>query len=308
MRKFIGLILASFLCVTWNIDTIDTEKPHVSFSFDDGNPNDILTYKGDEWNQMITAHLRRNNVKAIWFVAGKGMDNKKGKQLLSRWNDAGHIIANHTYNHLNYNNSQITCINFIKEIQQCDSLISEYSNYQKIFRFPYLKTGNTIPKRDSLRAFLNENGFKQGWVTIDASDWYVNSRLIQRLKVEPKADIKGFKEFYINHMLDRAQYYNKLSKEINHRQIKHTILLHFNLTSALFLGDLIERFKKEGWEIDNYSDAIKDSIYEQMPAIMPSEQSLIWLMAKQAGKYEDILRYPGEDGDYEKEKMDILGL
>ena len=210
MRKIIGLILVSFVCINWDIDAIDTEKPHVSFSFDDGNSNDILSYKVDEWNQMIVDHLRKNNVKAVWFIAGKGINNKKGEQLLSKWNDDGHIIANHTYNHLNYNKSQITCISYIKEIQKCDSLISGYSNYQKIFRFPYLKAGNTIIKRDSLRVYLKENGYSQGWVTIDASDWYVNSRLIQRLKQDPKADIEGFKEFYINHILDRAQYYQKI--------------------------------------------------------------------------------------------------
>jgi peptidoglycan-N-acetylglucosamine deacetylase len=159
-----------------------------------------------------------------------------------------------------------------------------------------------------LRSFLKQQGFKQGWVTIDASDWYINSRLIQRLTENPKADIKGFSDYYVNHIFDRALYYNKLSNEINHRQIKHTVLLHFNLTSALFLTDLIEKFKREGWQIENYSKAIEDPIYKELPTAMPSEQSLIWLLAKQTGLYNDILRYPGEDGDYEKEKMDKLGL
>jgi len=306
MSKIITILIMAFISITWKTDSQDNQKPCVAFSFDDGNPNDILHYKGAEWNYLIVEQLKKFSIKSVWFVAAKMIDNAEGKRLLQNWDNAGNIIANHTYNHFNYNDSLMTCVSFINDIQKCDSLIRGYKNYQKIFRFPYLKSGNTIAKRDSLRSYFNQYGYKQGWVTIDASDWYVNSRLIKRLKENSQADISGFKDFYLNHILDRAKYYNKLSLEINHRQIKHTVLLHFNLTSALFLSDLIERFKKEGWVIDNYYDAIKDPIYSELPTAMPSEQSLIWLLAKQKGHYE--LRYPGEDGDYEKDKMDKLGL
>jgi hypothetical protein len=133
-------------------------------------------------------------------------------------------------------------------------------------------------------------------------------RLIRRLKKNPDADISGFKGFYLNHIFERAQYYNNLSLELNQRQIKHVLLLHFNLTSALFLSDLVQRFKEEGWEIENYSDAIKDPVYDELPGALPSVQSLIWQQAKETGNYENVLRYPGEDGEYEKDKMDKLGL
>jgi peptidoglycan-N-acetylglucosamine deacetylase len=308
MKQTIVILLVFFVSITWKIDNQNPEQPSISFSFDDGNPNDILNYKGEEWNAMIVDQLSKYKIKSVWFVGAKKLDNDKGKLLLWNWDNAGNIIANHTYNHVNYNDSLMTCNDFINEIQKCDLLINSYKNYQKIFRFPYLKGGNTIAKRDSLRSYFKQNGFKQGWVTIDASDWYINSRLINRLKENPQADIKAFRDFYINHIFDRAQYYNNLSKEINHRQIKHTVLLHFNLTSALFLTDLIERFKHEGWKVENYSEAIKDPIYKELPTSMPAEQSLIWSLAKQTGQYDNKLRYPGEDGEYEKDKMDKLGL
>ncbi len=306
--KHIFLILFA-ACISITMKTGQKpEKPCIAFSFDDGNPNDILNYKGEKWNAIIVDQLKKYNIKAVWFVAAKKLDNEKGKLLLQNWNNEGHILANHTYNHVNYNDSLVTYTDFINEIHRCDSIISGFSNYQKIFRFPVLKEGNTIAKRDSVRFFLQQNGYKQGWVTIDASDWYINMRLIRRLKQDPNADISAFRNFYVSHMFERAEYYNNLSKELNHREIKHTILIHFNLTSALFLTDLIEKFKAESWEITNYSEAIKDPIYKELPTSMPAEQSLIWSMAQQTGKYDNLLRYPGEDGDYEKDKMDRLGL
>jgi hypothetical protein len=49
-------------------------------------------------------------------------------------------------------------------------------------------------------------------------------------------------------------------------------------------------------------------IYEEFPVIMPSGKSRIWLMAKQIGKYEDVLSYPDEDAAFKKGKMDKLRL
>jgi peptidoglycan-N-acetylglucosamine deacetylase len=190
------------------------QKPCVVFSFDDGNTADILTYKGTDWNRLIINQLSQHNIKAVWFVAANKIDNRAGKRLLQQWDSAGHLIANHTYSHLNYNKPSISCAQFIFDIQKCDSLINGYQNYRKIFRFPVLKEGNTIAKRDSICAWIKQNGYRQGWVTIDASDWYINMRLIKRLKEDADADISGYRDYYLDHIMDRARYYNQLSKKL----------------------------------------------------------------------------------------------
>jgi chitinase len=295
-----------FDAIDKQIKTNKDEKPHIAFSFDGGSTNNILTYENEDWNSMIRKQLKENRVQAILFVAGKAVDSEKGKQLLQRWNDDGHLIANHTYSHWDLNDSLIPCKTYIADIQKCDLLISKYKNYRKLFRSPYLNGGNTISKRDSLSDFLHQNDYKAGWVTIDNAEWYINMRLIQLLKQNPKADISGYKDYYINNMFDMANYYNKLSIQNNHRQIKHTILLHFNLTSALFLNDLIKKFRNEGWIIDNYSEAIKDSVYSEHPIAMPAEHSLIWMQEMQ--RVGSVPRYNGEESNYLKVEMDKLGL
>ena len=109
-------------------------------------------------------------------------------------------------------------------------------------------------------------------------------------------------------MLEQAKYYDNLAFEILGRKIKHSILLHHNLTSALFLSDLIEAFKNEGWNVINASEALKDEVYKKKINILPAGESIIWSLAKETGKYDDILRYPGEDSIYEEEKLKKLGL
>ena len=132
--------------------------------------------------------------------------------------------------------------------------------------------------------------------------------MIKRLKENSESNISGFKQFYIDHLYDRALYYDSLAYQITNRRIFHTLLLHHNLTSALFLDDLIQYFKEKGWEIIDADKAFTDEIYELEPDNVPAGESLIWALAKQSGQFENILRYPAEDSRYEKSKMDKLGL
>lgn len=246
------------------------------------------------------------DIKAIFFIKGDGVANDKGKFLLDSWNERGHKIANHTYTHPNFNGDNVSASFFEEELLKTDSLIKNYSNHIKLFRFPYLKEGNTTAKIDIFRQILKDQGYRNGHVTVDASDWYIDSRLRKRLKEQPNADVEAFKDFYLEHLYKRAMYYEDLSYELTDRHINHTLLLHHNLAAALFLGDLIEMFKSKGWNVISAEKAFDDPIFDKVPN--HAGESLIWALAKDSGKYEDQLRYPAEDSVYEKDRMDELGL
>ncbi|WP_291865104.1 polysaccharide deacetylase family protein [Maribacter sp.] len=297
--KYIFIVFTLFL-------TTNLIAQSVSFTFDDGSLADTPNHTAKEWNTMLLDKLNATNVKAILFVTGNNMHGEKGNYLLSSWNDNGHKIANHTFLHANYNNESRTFEDFRKDFIKNDSIINKYSNYKKLFRFPYLKEGNTKEKVASVRFFFKRQGYKNGYVTIDASDWYINSRLIKRLRKNNNADISDFRKFYLKHVWERALFYEKLSFELTGRHIKHNLLLHHNLASALFIDDLIKMFKTKGWQITSAEEAFNDPIYEKKPTY--AGESLIYALAKDSENYENLLRYPAEDSKYEKEKMDDLGL
>ncbi len=281
-------------------------QPTISFTFDDGMTSGMSGYALEEWNEMILESLDEAQIKAVFFVKTEGKSTEKGMYLLNSWNDRGHRIANHTYSHPNFNSKDINAGDFRMELLKADSFIRSFDNYIKLFRFPYLKEGNTQGEIDSIRQIMGANGYKNGYVTIDASDWYIDSRLRSRLRKEPGADIDGYKAFYLEHIFERAKFYEGLSWELTGRHIHHTLLLHHNLTSALFLDDLITMFRSKGWNVISAEEAYKDSIFSQTPT--HAGESLIWALAKDSGEYEDILRYPAEDSRYEKDRMDSLGL
>lgn len=286
------------------------DKPKVSFTFDDGVTNDILDYPFESWNGMILNSLEQAGVTAVFFVTGANKLDEKGRYLLKSWNDKGHTIANHSYTHPDFSDEKYSAGDFETELMKTDSVISGYGNYARMFRFPYLKEGKTRGKIDGMRAVLKEHHYRNGYVTIDASDWYVDSRLRKKIKEKGPAgaDLGKFRDFYVAHIIERAKFYEELSFKLNGRHIPHTLLLHHNLASALFLDDLIKKFKAEGWEITDARKAFADPVFNTVPAVVPAGESLIWSMAKASGRYEQVLRYPAEDSRYEEKKMNELGL
>ncbi len=284
------------------------QKPRISFSFDDGSTADFPGYQLEEWNGMILKALDKHHIKSVLFVAGKRMNNPQGKRVLKSWDVANHKIGNHSWTHPYFPSEKVSLADFEKELLKTDSLIKGYSNYYKYFRFPYLKEGNTLEKRDGMREFLAKNGYKNGHVSVDASDWYIFGELLKNLKENSDLNIKPYRDYYLEHIYDRAQFYDSLGTALTDRKIDHVLLLHHNLTSAIFLDDLITHFKVNGWEVIDTELAYKDPFYSRIPSVLPAGESLIWSEAKSTGKYESILRYPAEGSEYESEKMKALGL
>jgi peptidoglycan/xylan/chitin deacetylase (PgdA/CDA1 family) len=285
------------------------DRPEIAITIDDFNWNKSLKLDPDQRNRALLGALRAyGNLKAALFVACKFADNDKGRELLQDWDRAGHLIGNHSYSHKFLNSTRVTAADYTADIEKCDGVIKTFPHFQKRFRFPYLKEGDTAAKRDAVRAFLKEHGYSVGHVTIDASDWAVDDRLTARLTRQPAADVTPYRDFYLSHMWERALYYDDLAQKVLGRHVKHTILMHYNLLNALFLGDLLDMFESKGWKLIDAAEAFKDPVFAATPNIVPAGESIIWALAKETGKFDKLLRYPGEDSEYENAKMNKLGL
>lgn len=278
----------------------------VSITIDDFVLDEGPLLSAVQKDEHILESLEKHKIRIGLFVTAGALIRPAGKTRLAVWEKTSHFIANHTYSHIPY--YQASFAEFSSDILKAHQILSKYKNFQKSFRFPQLKEGNTKEKRNEMREFLSSNGYTQGYVTIDASDWYINDRLVNRLKEIPKADISGFREFYLKHIWERAMFYDDLSQKVLGRKVKHTLLIHHNLLNALFLEDVLSMFKAKGWNLISAEEAFKDPVFKAQPNIVPAGESILWALAKETGKFENILRYPGEDGEYEKDKMNKLGL
>lgn len=280
--------------------------PEVSITMDDFDAQDATKLGPDARNDAILAALAKHKVHAALFVSCKNLRGPDDWRRLGDWSASGQLIANHTFSHLLIG-PELSAKGETDDIQRCDDVLAKVPGYARRFRYPFLAEGDTPQKRDAVRDWLAANRYRSGAVTIDASDWYVDQRLRERLAKDENADVSGYRDFYLEHLWGRAQYYDGLSNALLGRSVKHTLLVHFNLLNALFLDDVLAMFESHGWKVIDASTAFADPVFaEKPPAIMPAGQSLLWTRAKAKGMRD--LRFPAEDGRYEKAEMDRRGL
>ena len=281
--------------------------PEISITIDDFNLFGATPAIAERRNHALLEALHAHStLKAAAFICGRNIDSDLGRRIVKAWGDAGHLIANHTYSHWFYPNRSFE--EFARDALRVEALIKDLPGFTKRFRFPALKEGDTIERRDKMRAFLKDHGYRMGYVTVDASDWYIDQRLRARLAENPKADVAGYRDYYLNHLFDRAMFYDGLSRRALGRSVKHTLLIHHNVLNEMFLGDVLRMFQDKGWRLIDAAHAFTDPVFSAAPDILPAGESIIWALAKESGKFNPILRYPGEDDSYEKPKMDKLGL
>ena len=282
------------------------DQPLVAITMDDFDWQAIPEPWRERACQTLLDALREHNVHAAAFVAGKRVDSPEGLALVQRWRNAGHLIGNHTYSHRHIDSMGLAA--FESDVLKNQELLGNRITTPKYFRFPMLKEGGSVDARDGMREFLAEHGYRNGAVTIDASDWYYSSRLSGRLADDPNFDANLYREPYLKHIATRAWYYDGLATELLKRKVRHTVLIHYNLINVLFLSDLLKQFQSMGWRLVDASYAFADPIFARAPKTLPAGESLIWALAKESGRFEKTLRYPGEDDVYEKPLLDVLNL
>jgi len=275
----------------------------LAITVDDPNSQETPILNSEQRNLKILEALRSHHVKAALFVCGQSVDDTAGVKMLMAWDDGEHMICNHTYSHLNLNSSMVSAVQFTDDCRHTDSMIRSYRNYTKLFRFPYLKEGNSRAKRDSVRTYLASQGYKNGSVTIDASDWFINAKLTEALRTDSLCDITLYGQYYIRHILERARYYDSLAILVYGRNVKHTLLIHHSLLNALFLDSLLVALITDGWEIIDAAEAYRDQAYTSQPDVVPAGESLVWQYARMNPVLSPSLRYPAEDSRYEEKHL-----
>ncbi|HKC11850.1 MAG TPA: polysaccharide deacetylase family protein [Vicinamibacteria bacterium] len=257
----------------------------VSLTLDDGPMIDSTPLMTPtERNEAILRHLRERGVQAMFFVTIKsGADRPEGLALLRRLSDGGQLIANHTVTHPDFNAETTTLEAFERDVLGCDAIIRELPGYRKLLRFPFLREGAGEAKRDGIRAFLREQGYRIGYVSIDTSDWLVDRKLREALAEHPDLDLTPWREMYLTHVWDDAQAFDRLAKQLYGRAVKHVILLHHRLLNALFLGDVIDMFRARGWTIIPPDEAFADPAYQVAPMIPRVDGGVLETTARALG-------------------------
>jgi peptidoglycan/xylan/chitin deacetylase (PgdA/CDA1 family) len=304
-------LLAAVSAVLLTLSCAAAHAQSVAFTIDDAvNMETTPRLSPQQRNAAMLAALAKHQVQAALFVtAGFGADRPAGLAMTRAWGAAGHAIGNHTMTHPDLNSAKVTLAQYQQEVLDCDAIIRTLPGYRKWLRFTYLREGDTPEKRDGMRAFLAQQGYRNAYVSLDTSDWRLEEKLIEVLARDPKADLAPLIKTYLAHIKQRALAYRALSQQLQGRDIPQVILLHHNLINALWLDDILAQFKDMGWSFTTPAAAFDDPVYALKPVNPSPGQSLLLSMARSLG----LGRFDGwarlvDDGDTEIDALKAQGF
>ena len=148
-----------------NADQTDPEEKLVALTFDDG-PHPVYT-------EEILAVLAEEDVQASFFMMGK--EAELYPEIVKKVSDAGHLIGNHTYTHVNV--CQISAEETIEEMTRTNDILEGLTGKRpQFFRPPYGCKNETLEKQTGM--------FWIFW-DVDTLDWSLqNTGQIYRLVVK----------------------------------------------------------------------------------------------------------------------------
>jgi len=298
VRRWLALVLLGLL-------PLAAAAQVIGLTFEDGL-DFSRSPRAQASNARILLALEREQLHAILFPSLAGIGGDDGMPLVQQWVAAGHGVGNHTATHRSFGSAKVSLGSFIADVRRAEDALSELATWTPMLRFPYLREGDTRAKRDGMRQWMREHGYRDAAVSIDCSDGYYNQRYLALRAAGRSEPLARLRRAYVHHLLDRAAYYDLLARQVMGRSPAHVMRLHVNALNAAALPEVIEAFRNKGWHFVAARTAYQDPLYAMQPMALPAGGSIVWALARERGVGN--LRQPPEDAAYERPRLQRLGL
>jgi peptidoglycan-N-acetylglucosamine deacetylase len=245
-----------FLCLLFSLQK--TLAREIALTFDDSPRFAKGYFDGPTRAQRLIKSLQEANVNQVAFFTNSSFMDEEGTQRIQSYIDAGHLIANHTHSHPDFNKTSLE--KYIQEFDRAHDQLKDLATFVPWFRFPYLREGNDLIKRDGMREHLNKKSYINAYITVDFSDWHLEYLFQEAIKQNKNLDLNLVKKIYIENALAAAEYYDEMAIRYLKRSPKHVMLLHETDLAALFIADLALAFRAAGWKIITPTEAYTDDL------------------------------------------------
>lgn len=290
-----------FICITLLLLlSKSVTSAEIALTFDDAPTGDSIIMTGAARTNKIAKALRDASVPDALFFVKTDAISAKSKTRLHQYVGDGYHLANHSHSHISAN--KISVNEYLQDVYSAHLRLKPFDNVLPFHRFPYLHYGGSRGSIDDIQVLLAELNYKNGYVTVDNYDWYMNAILLKATKEGKTIDYEKFGEVYVNVIWQAIEFYDNIAKRSLGRSPKHVLLLHENDTSAIYLSRLIEHIKAKGWTIISPQEAYQDPIADVFPKGIFHKQGRVAALAHEAGVAIKKLRHPAENEQY----LDVL--
>lgn len=237
----------------------------------------------------------------MMFVQTNSIERRTdGRQRLRMYQDAGHVLANHSHSHPMLR--LVGAEAFLADIDEAEARLAHYSDVARYFRFPFLEEGTAgIEQRDAVRAGLAQRRLVNGYVTVDTYDWFMAALFAEAISAGHEPHLNVTCDVYTSVLLDNIEFYDEIARDVLGRSPAHVLLLHENDLAALCVGGLAGALGAAGWQIVPALEAYADPIALREPDTFFLGQGRVAALAHEAGWLPDNLVHESEDELYLRE-------
>lgn len=221
----------------------------------------------------LMAQLRQAHVPVVGFVNENklevdGQVQPARVQMLRDWLDAGYVLGNHTYSHMDLNAKGVAAFqqDFLRGETVLRPLLAERGQVPQWMRHPYLRAGRTAEERVQMDAFFKQHGYRVAPVTVDNGEWvwafaYANVMNQQPDSAAREATLAQLRKGYVPYMLNKLDYYEQQSQALLGYALPQVWLMHANELNAATFGELVAATKRRGYRFVSLDEAMRDPAY-----------------------------------------------
>jgi peptidoglycan/xylan/chitin deacetylase (PgdA/CDA1 family) len=221
--------------------------------------------------QRFISALKASGVPSVYgFINARRLkDDPATAEVLRLWIDAGFLLGNHTYTHSDLSTSDAQA--FEKDIADDEPALESLmgSRDWHWFRYPFMHDGDTLEKRRTVRAYLDEHGYKIAQVTLDFQDYAWNDPYARCVKAGDTESIAWLKASYVSAASEDISLGQKLAFMLYGRNIKHVLLLHVGAFDSVMLPELLDRLTHQNVRFVSLQQAEADPAYQLEPEPSP---------------------------------------
>lgn len=221
----------------------------------------------------LMAQLRQAHVPVVGFVNESklevdGQVQPARVQMLRDWLDAGYVLGNHTYSHMDLNAKGVAAFqqDFLRGETVLRPLLAERGQVPQWMRHPYLRAGRTAEERMQMDAFFKQHGYRVAPVTVDNGEWvwafaYANVMNEQPDSAAREATLAQLRKGYVPYMLNKLDYYEQQSQALLGYALPQVWLMHANELNAATFAELVAATKRRGYRFVSLDEAMRDLAY-----------------------------------------------
>jgi peptidoglycan/xylan/chitin deacetylase (PgdA/CDA1 family) len=219
--------------------------------------------------KSILATLKTEHVPPVYgFINAVALaDTPSEIKVLRAWRAGGQPLGSHTYSHADL--SAVSVEKYEADIAKNEPLLEKLMNGQdwRWFRYPYLREGDTLEKRDAIRSYLSRKAYRTAQVSLNFEDWAWNDPYARCSAKRDAKEIHWLHDSYLAAADRSVTQFRDLTHELYGRDISYVLLLHIGPFDAKMLPELIALLRGRGFTFVSLPEAMADKAYSEDPRI-----------------------------------------